>query len=553
MARNAERSAMLSLALAVIGALALVAVVGKDALPTKPSTRDNEASVWPASGYRQIGDTVFIQAQYGASLRIASQANAPIMEFGDRAMVVAMKDERSAARSLSIPISMNWRHPLAGLPTAQVLRIAEVDGRGRSTEEKVHTLLFTDHGDLPILSLVLPHGALFDPDTGIMVVGNGIFHAPEKVLTAEYRDPRWWKYPGNFHMRGKEWERQGIVQFIGSEGDEIFQDHVGVRMNGQMTRSFPQHALRLEFPERLQQDIFGEPVHKGYSSVIVRAAGNDQIKAMLRDAFQHDLCAGLPFEVSGHRTCVLYINGAYWGVHHIRHRLDEDELARRYGIRKQEITILEDEARLYRGDTIEVARFERLAQRTAVWNGLDQRWMDTLNASLDVDGFLAYMATQMILGNMDWPSQNVKFWRFTGAPRHERPLDGRWYFMMGDSDLGYGVHASPSTDMFIRANALDVPITQLYRGMMRDPRTKARFIDTARKLAQGTFSAERSLVKLDRIVQLMAPEMTNHTRRWRRPADVRTWMEQVDIMRSFAMERSGQVLRQLRTFGSRGN
>ncbi|MBK6831574.1 MAG: CotH kinase family protein [Flavobacteriales bacterium] len=79
---------------------------------------------------------------------------------------------------------------------------------------------------------------------------------------------------------------------------------------------------------------------------------------------------------------------------------------------------------------------------------IDGGWPDTLEARVDVDGFLAYMAGQMILGNMDWPKQNLKYWRYTGTPRDQQPLDGKWHFIMGDSDLGFGANAPASSDMF---------------------------------------------------------------------------------------------------------
>ncbi|MCB0766657.1 MAG: CotH kinase family protein [Flavobacteriales bacterium] len=455
-----------------------------------------------------------------------------------------------AARLLATPISLTWRHPFAGLPAARSVRIANAQGDGR-TEERLRTFLFADHGELPVVSLQMPMGALLDPDTGLLVVGNAIFHGPKKMLIAEARDPRWWKYPGNFHMRGREWERAGRMQFILPDGGTGFETAVRVRINGQMTRGFPQHAFRLGFREPLRYDLFGEEVKEGYDALVLRAAGNDQIKAMMRDVFQHRLCEGLPFETSGHRTCVVYINDAYWGVHHLRPRMDDEEVARRYGIPRKRITILEDEARLYRGDTAEVARFERLANLTGAWDGRDAAWADTLLARVDVEGFLSYMATQMILGNMDWPNQNVRFWRYSGKPRKERPLDGRWYFIMGDSDLGYGVQGPPSADMFLRAKVMDVPITRLFWGMMRWPPFKARFIEVAEGLLQGPFSTERSLRELDAIVLLMAPEMERHTARWRKPANVDDWRAFVDVMRNFAQQRGPAVRDQLRAFAAR--
>lgn len=542
-----ERNTVIGLLAALFAAFTLVAWTRSD--PATVPVLPGEAPVHalPDQAHQQVGERIRLDLGPQDEVWLAHGADGIFTKAGIHDEIVLDPDEVAAARLLSTPISLTWRHPLAGLPTAQVVRIAGVVGRGRSPE-RVHTFLFQDHGELPVLSVVAPQGALFDPDTGLFVVGNGIFHAPEKVLIAEARDPRWWKYPGNFHMRGKEWERRGRIQFILPDGTTGFERSVGLRVNGQMTRAFPQHALRLNFDDPLGFDLFGEDRGEGYDALILRTAGNDQIKAMMRDAFQHTLCAGLPFETTGHRTCVVYVNGAYWGVHHLRHRMDETEIERRYGIRKKHITILEDEARLYRGDTAEVVRFERLASRTAEWDGLSPEWADTLAARVDIDGFLTYMATQMILGNMDWPNQNVRFWRYTGKPMAERPLDGRWYFIMGDSDLGYGAQASPKTDMFARARAMDVPVTRLFWGMMRSPLLKVRFRTIAESLVRGPLSTDRALQELDRIADRMAPEMDRHTARWRKPADKEAWKAQVEVMRTFARERGPSVLNQLKSF-----
>lgn len=542
-----ERNPLFGLVAALLLAFMLVSWVRGGAVTVGVLPGEAPEGVLPDQAGRVPGDRLHLQLPPAGQVWVAHGADGPFIKAGSGYEVVLAPDKAGSARSLSTPISLNWRHPLAGLPSAQVLRVAGVVDEGR-TAERIHTYLFQDHGELPVVSVVLPSGALFDADSGLFVVGNAIFHAPEKVLVAEARDPRWWKYPGNFHMRGKEWERRARIQYILPDGTTGFERAVGVRVNGQMTRAFPQHALRLNFTDPLDFDMFGEGTRGGYDALVLRAAGNDQIKAMLRDVFQHTLCEGLPFETTGHRTCVAYVNGAYWGVHHIRHRMDEAELARRHGIRKRDITILEDEARLYHGDTAAVVQFERLARRTASWDGRSPGWADTLAAQVDVEGFLTYMATQMILGNIDWPNQNVRFWRYTGVPKSAPPLDGRWYFIMGDSDLGYGAQAGPTADMFQRARAMQVPVTWLFWGMMRSPHLKARFIGIAEGLVRGPLSAERALSELEVIVARMTPEMHRHTARWRKPASMEAWMAHVDVMRNFARHRGPSVLDQLKSF-----
>lgn len=547
MRASGDRYTLPAMAVALVLAFAGVAWVGRAPKGIPVVQADAPQGLVPDMAYPRPGEELKLDVGAGRMAYLALGADGAFERVRDGAAVARGADHVRVARLLSTPISLNWRHPLAGLPAATVFRVAGAVPDGR-TRERVHTLLEQHHGAMPVVSILMPTGALLDPDTGLLVVGNAIFQAPKKVLIAEARDPKWWKYPGNFHMRGKAWERSGRIQYIHPDGTTGFETAVRVRVNGQMTRGFPQHALRLSFDEPLRYELFGEGVRGGYDALVLRAAGNDQIKAMLRDVFQHALCEGLPFETSGHRTCVVYINGAYWGVHHLRPRMDEYEIARRYGIKKKHITILEDEARLYHGDVAQVARFERFARRTAAWDGRSGGWADTLEARVDVDGFLTYMATQMIFGNMDWPNQNVRFWRYAGKPRKERPLDGRWYFIMGDSDLGYGAQGTPQADMFLRAKAMDVPVTQLFWGMMNSPELKARFIAIAHGLLDGPLATQHALDELERIATLMAPEMERHTARWRKPAHVATWAGHLEVMRTFARERGTAVREQLRAF-----
>lgn len=542
-----DRYTLPAMAAALVVAFAGVAWVGRAPKEVPVVQVSAPDGVVPDMAYPRSEQEHVLNAGVPGVAYVAHGADGAFEPVKDGAVVARGADHASVARLLATPISLNWRHPLLGLPAAEVIRVAGAAPDGR-TCERLHTLLEQHHGAMPVVSIQMPTGALLDPDTGLLVVGNAIFQAPKKVLLAEVRDPKWWKYPGNFHMRGKAWERAARIQYINPDGTTGFEGPVRVRVNGQMTRGFPQHALRLSFDEPLTFDLFNEEVAGGYDALILRAAGNDQIKAMLRDVFQHTLCEGLPFETSGHRTCVVYINGAYWGVHHVRPRMDEREIARRYGIKRKHITILEDEARLYYGDTAQVPRFEQLARRTAAWDGRSKGWADTLEASVDVEGFLTYMATQMIFGNMDWPNQNVRFWRYSGKLQKERPLDGRWYFIMGDSDLGYGAQGAPQADMFLRARAMNVPVTQLFWGMMHAPEYKARFIAIARALVYGSLATPRALEELDRIAALMEPEMGRHTARWRKPADPETWRSHVDVMRTFARQRGMAVLEQLEAF-----
>lgn len=458
---------------------------------------------------------------------------------------------RITARLAVIPTSVQWRHPAGDQPHGAVIRACSVDVKGRAGPSATVTVLPAVHNELPVLSLVLPPGALTDPDTGIYVVGNAMFNTGEDFVRRFPEDQKWWKYPGNFHYRGKRAERSGHLAFFHPRSPEgaapMWEADVKLRINGNNTRGFPQHALRVMFGSPLKQDVFGTPSAGGYERMILRSSGNDQDRTFFRDALQHRLCSGLPFETSAAVQSVLYVNGAYWGLHNIRERMDQDEIARRYGLRAKDITILADRLELYEGDEREVKHFARLLTMSERWDATSPAFLDSLETGMDVTGFLTYMAAQIILGNTDWPEQNGKWWRHTGKPDTTRShADGRWYFMMGDSDLSFGMTTGPEVDMFKHIDGhASAPLSRLFKACLRSAVLRDRFRSISLRLLSGPLSKERMTAVAAGMRDVIAGEMPRHIDRWRRPASMDKWNAHVDVLLTFAGERGRHVRAQL--------
>ena len=447
---------------------------------------------------------------------------------------------RYAARLIATPTSVQWRHPMGDFPCTAMVRARCFDEAGNAGPITSRTLAPHPHGELPVLSLTIPDGALFDPDTGIYVVGNAVFRTGEDFVKGYPRDQKWWKYPGNFHLRGKDAEREGHLEFfapsLGPALTPIWTCDIALRINGNNTRGFPQHALRVILHRSEEQDLVPD-------RMVLRTAGNDQDHAFFRDALQHRLCKGLPFATSGCVQSVLYVNGAYWGLHNMRARIDEKELARRHGLKSKNITIIEDRIVLYEGKEEELKTFSRFLTMTEHWDASGPSFVDSLERRMDVDGFLTYMAAQIILSNTDWPEQNVRWWRYTGEPDTVgSPIDGRWRFIMGDSDMGMGLATPPEYDMFTHIDRHpNAPIARLFKACLRSQELKARFGHTLDSLLRDPLSEGSMEREIIRMRDAIAGEMPTHIRRWRRPLTMEDWQRHVDDLLTFARRRPAVV------------
>ncbi|MBK8339014.1 MAG: CotH kinase family protein [Flavobacteriales bacterium] len=400
--------------------------------------------------------------------------------------------------------------------------------RTRTIPEHRHTL--------PIVALTADAGAFFDPDSGIYVIGNAILHSDEVPVRTFPKDHRWWKYPGNFQLRGEEWERAVHVEAMDGNGSPTWHGDARVRIHGNNTRGFPQHALRITFQEPCTHAWTTGTA--GQESVILRAAGNDQANSFMRDLVQHRMCENLPFVTSSGRSVVVYLNGAYWGVHHVRDRVDDHELARRYGGAAKRYAVLEDRLKLYKGDETDVRHFSRFLTWSERWDASKPAFVDSVSHYLDVDGFLSYMAAQLILGNMDWPDQNVRYWRWTGAKDSLPGVhDGRWRMMMGDSDMGLGYSAPVTIDPFAHVEGHNGPIARSYKALMRSVVLRDRMRAEVERLLAGPLSTAGMLAAIDEAHGQLAHEMKDHVARWRKPTTVADWERNVEVLRTFARDR----------------
>lgn len=438
-----------------------------------------------------------------------------------------------------VQTASQWLHPIGYQPVLEHQR-----GENNAWVRSFSTTL---HGALPVVSLVVQPEDLFGDDRGIYTVGNAFLHDQDQVALKYLREPRWWKYPGNYLFRGKEWERSANLEIFGSAGALLCNRSIGLRINGNTTRGFPQKALRVSFKTGSDLKLFDGP-SRPYDEIVLRASGNDQDRTMFRDAVQHRLCQGMAFDVSRAQQSVVYINGAYWGIHNIRERVEDDELAIRYGLKKKNIVILADRALPYRNDDdgVEAKRFKSWLNRMERMYATSRAFADSVEAAVDVDGFLQYMSAQIVFGNTDWPDQNVKFWRWTGDRDSTRTeTDGRWRFIMGDSDLSFGYDELPADkypNMFDHLRRKQGPVARLFRLCLAAPELKERFDAILRNQLAGPLSSERMEAAVLGMSDRIDAEMHRHVRRWRRPADHGVWRAHVDAMANFARTRPARVL-----------
>ncbi|MFD1639465.1 CotH kinase family protein [Evansella tamaricis] len=179
----------------------------------------------------------------------------------------------------------------------------------------------------------------------------------------------------------------------------------------------------------------------------------------------------------------------------------------------------------------------------------DQTNYNHINTMMDTQNFLTYFILQIYNANTDWPHKNIRFWRYENVQNEENllpQLDGRWRWLVFDVDrsLGYVSYSHNTlkmvTDEFHHRNS-DQRINFLLRALLENDSFTLDFINEFADHLNTTFSHERVIDNIDTIKEAIKPEMTRHIDRWGMPTTYQEWLDNVDIMREFALNRPGIV------------
>lgn len=451
-----------------------------------------------------------------------------------------------------------WKPPAGPVAKAMVVRVRAF--REGDLPSPVVTRTFfvgTNHPGrfrLPVVALATDPRGLFDYDTGIYVLGR-VFDAWRAAHPGETINGH---TPANYQQRGPDWERPAHLEYFPADGTPALAREVRLEIRGQSSRSFRQKSLGVRFlGEALAGEIFpgltargtGQPLRR-FGRLRLGNSGNDWPQTMFRDALCHRLVEHGPVDTLAYQPCVVFLNGEFWGLHNLREEQDGAYLEAHYGVPRGELVIAEGEGDLLEGRPGDEASFRQLRAYAATNDLTIPAHYAEVGARMDLDNFIRYQAAEIYFGNADWPRNNIRFWRRRtagrvpgAAPGH----DGRWRWLLYDTDLSYGYAGGPGYGDNTLAWAMDPrgrpPIeapwsTLLLRSLLTHPGFRRDFINTLADLLNREFREDRAAAVISAMAEAIAPVIPEHIHRWRTMQDSPAgWTNQVRALRLFASQR----------------
>lgn len=477
---------------------------------------------------------------------------------------------RSAEPDKLTQISSTWDFNPTYFPSSPVKKGMVVKAKafkpGAISSKTVTNSYFVNNQDtnpytLPIISLSLQEDAFFGYDNGIYVAGK-IFDDWRATNSGSNADGG---TPANYWLRGDFTECAAHFEFFekNSSSASVSQE-IGVRLHGGWSRAHPLKSLRLYARARYGESYFNYPFFSdnqlnSFRRLILRNSGNDYWNTHFRDAAIQRIVSHLNFDTQSYQPAVVFLNGEYWGIHNIRERFDKYYLEGTYGVDPENIDLLENNANADEGDANHYNSMISFIQSNPLSTIANYEYIKT---QMDVTSFIDYQIANIFSANTDWPGNNIKYWRLRTnqySPNAPQGHDGRWRWMMYDTDFGFALYSSVNHNTLQFATDPNGPSwpnpswsTFLLRRLLENESFRYAFINRFADLLNTTFLPGRMVGIISEMKQVLDPEMPEHIHRWKSPGwgSISNWNSQVNVMTSFANQRPAIQRTHIRSYFS---
>lgn len=346
-------------------------------------------------------------------------------------------------------------------------------------------------------------------------------------------------------------KRVHVAQFS-HEGEPKYAMDMGARIHapdGRQQKSLRFHARSEYGNTSLDYPLFPTKSIGSFKRFVLRNAGNDGLEASvsrtgMRDPLISWLYSSLnpDYGQSAYEPVHLFLNGEYWGIYNMRERQDEHFIKSNYGYEGDEIDLLERTASV-------PSTFDALA---GTWEDYDQMHQTAIDLDLsqdenyaiiadwiNIENYVDYQLTEILICNQDWLSNNMKFWRPQDNSR-------KWEWIIWDTDWGFGTFYPSYPHGLPNWNALNFSLsnwggwtadveTYLLQNLVESPIFLEYFCTRAADLRNSYFLPERIVSKLHEYRDRLLPDIPMQFERW--GSSMMTWNSRVDYVESFVNDR----------------
>ncbi|MBR5048077.1 MAG: lamin tail domain-containing protein [Erysipelotrichaceae bacterium] len=341
-------------------------------------------------------------------------------------------------------------------------------------------------------------------------------------------------------------EYQCNVEFFEEGGG--FNSPCSISMFGGNTRNHDKHSYSLRFDgdygaSDLVYPVFDNRDNTVYDALVLRTGSNDWNKGIIRD----ELCTSLVDDytdvtVLSYKTCVVYINGRYWGIYNIREKCNASFISDLYNVSKENTNIVRIDGEVKAGSRTEWQQIVSFARSHDLSLKANYDW---ICSKVDIQNLADYWICEMFVANPD--VYNVRY--FSNSE-----LDGgKWKYIYYDLDCGFRNFtvnyytrylANPSGMTGFINNTYDNTIP---RKLFANREFQQLWLERLNYHLRNTFSKANMQSRFDQLTGSIESEVARDRARWS-ATSLKVYRSHLSQIQKFINNRQTYVLNQTKAF-----
>lgn len=418
------------------------------------------------------------------------------------------------------------------------IRAATFDNDGNITSNVITNSYFISHlgfdsHGLPAISICIDSTSLFNYETGIFIPGI-------------HYDPTNPEFTGNYHQRGRDWERECNIEYYMHDTSESLNQIAGVRTHGGYSRIFQQKGLSLyardEYgKKRFKCHVFETSDINKFKHLVLRPIICSKTNAGIEDYLCQTIAKELNVESLDTRPCVVYINGEYWGIYYIQEKSDDRYLENHFNADAETYNVIENWTwGSMSGNPDNFIQMMNWVKYSDLGENMNYVHICEL---IDINCYIDYQIFEIFISNYDWGTNNIRCWQNQNGPWRWIFYDGDCTFM--DPNQDSFAHATDTSDAVWPTNKQS---TLLFRQLLTNRTFCKRFSQRFHELYNTTFQYSNTKPYMEQIINEISGEIQNQIDRFKYPNNYNLWINDQYIIDSFLINRPSKIIDDLEHF-----
>ncbi len=340
------------------------------------------------------------------------------------------------------------------------------------------------------------------------------------------------------------------IEFFAPDGTFLAEASGDSNEHGNDSNAYGQRGFdyvsrdQMGYSHAVEYQLFHEKSRDEYQRLIFKAGANDNYPhepgAHIRDAYVHTLSheADLKLDERTSESCIVYLNGEYWGVYEYREKVDDTDFTTEYYDQPRHFV---DFLKTWGGTWEEYGDGDDWYDFVDFVTGNDM----TVAANYDYAitqlhplSLIDYFILNSYIVSMDWLNWNTAWWR----GRHPDGGAKRWRYALWDCDASFGHYVNytgipdtgPTADpcnpesMGNIGGQGHIPVLN---ALMGNEDFFALYVNRWADLGNTHFTCDNMHAVLDSMVMVIEPEMQKQCDRW--GGTIGGWETELQQLRDF--------------------